>query len=262
MMWPFAATFAAMLVTISPAQIDHAIESGRIDQARLMIAHAIEEGAAPASLEPSLARIAYKSGAFEEALARGEGMLGVSPDDPAVNELVGLSALALGKDERALRALAKATASPTASWRAWNGLGVVADRSGDFGEARAAYAHALALAPTRAEIVNNLGWSYFLAGDLKAALPFFERAVAADQRSPLFAANRDLVLTALAAELPPRKPGEDDEAYAARLNDLGVVALSLHQRRKAIAAFSQAIEVRGEYYGRAVNNLRSAEGSK
>ena len=76
-MWPFAATFAAMLVTISPAQIDHAIESGRIDQARLMIAHAIEEGAAPASLEPSLARIAYKSGAFEEALARGEGMLGV-----------------------------------------------------------------------------------------------------------------------------------------------------------------------------------------
>lgn len=262
MIWPLAAIIAAMLVTVSPAQIDHAIDAGRIDQARLMIARAIEEGADPASLEPSLARIAYKSGAFAEALARGEAMLTASPDDAGINEMVGLSALALGDDSRALTALAKATASPTPSWRAWNALGVLADRAGDAAEARSAYARALAIAPTRAEIVNNLGWSYFLTGDLSDALPYFERAAAADPRSALFAANRDLVLAALAAELPQRKPGEDAEAYAARLNDIGVVALSQHQRRKAIAAFSQAIEAHGKYFERAANNLKAAEASK
>ncbi len=98
MIWPLAAIIAAMLVTVSPAQIDHAIDAGRIDQARLMIARAIEEGADPASLEPSLARIAYKSGAFAEALARGEAMLTASRDDAGINEMVGLSALALGDD--------------------------------------------------------------------------------------------------------------------------------------------------------------------
>ena len=257
-----AVLFAAMLAATPVSEIDVAIDAGRVDQARLMIAKAVQEGQSEAVLDPLLAKLAYRTGAFEEALARYERLLAANPDDVALNERVGLAALSLGRDDRALSALAKAAASPQASWRAWNALGVLADRARDFTEARNAYYRAQALAPTRAEIANNIGWSYFLEGRPSDALPYLEKASVADPRSKLFAANVELVRAAIANDLPARATGEDDAAYAARLNDLGVVALSQQQKRKAIAAFSQAIDVRGDYYQRAANNLKVAEGDK
>ena len=139
---------------------------------------------------------------------------------------------------------------------------MLADRGRDFAEARAAYAKALALAPARPEIVNNLGWSYFLEGRPAEALPYLERAAAADPRSTLFADNVEVARAAIAADLPVRRKGEADGDYAARLNDLGVVALRQGQRKKAIAAFTQAIAVRGAYYARAANNLQEAEAAR
>ncbi len=258
-----AAVLAAALLAAAPLEeIDIAIDAGRTDQARLMIASAVQEGGDQAALEPLLAKLAYRNGAYDEALARYERLLSDQPDDPFLNERVGLAALSLGRNDRALTALAKATASPRAGWRAWNGLGVLADRTGDFAEARNAYARAQALAPTRPEISNNIGWSFFLEGQPARALPYLERAAVADPQSRLYAANAELARAAVAQELPKRQQGESDEAYAARLNDLGVVALAHQQKRKAVAAFSQAIDVRSDYYQRAANNLKMAEEGK
>ncbi len=250
---------AALLAAAPLAEIDHAVQAGRFDQARIMIARALEEGDDPSVFEPALAQIAYRTGAYPEALARYEKLLAAHPADARIAEQVGLAALSLGQDEKALAALARATASPSASWRAWNALGVLADRGRDFVEARAAYARALAIAPTRPEIANNMGWSLFMEGRPAEALPYLERARAADARSRLFADNVEIVRAAIAADLPARRPGETDADYAARLNDVGVVALTQKQRKKAIAAFSQAVALRGEYYERAANNLKAAE---
>lgn len=253
---------AALVVAAPLADIDQAIEAGRFDQARLMIARSIEEGAEPTTLEPSLARLAYRMRDYPEALARAERLLAARPNDPALLEQVGLSALSLGQDEKALAPLARAASLPAATWRTWNALGVLADRGRDFTEARAAYAKALALAPSRPEIANNLGWSYFLEGRPAEALSYLERAAAADSRSQLFSDNVEIVRAAIAADLPGRRSGETDEDYAARLNDLGVVALRQGQRKKAVAAFTQAIAVRGTYYARAASNLKVAEATR
>ena len=59
----------------------------------------------------------------------------------------------------------------------------------------------------------------------------------------------------MAADLPQRMNGEGDEAYAARLNDAGVVAAAAGRRKRAEAAFAQAIEVRSRWYARAAENL-------
>jgi Flp pilus assembly protein TadD len=258
----WAIAMAAQLAAAPVAEIDHAIDAGRFDQARLMIANAIQAGAPAATLEPEMAKLAYRSGAHAEALARYEALLAAKPGDATLSEQVGLAALALGLDEKALAALARATAAPSASWRAWNALGVLADRGQDFAEARASYAKAQALAPSRPEILNNLGWSYFLEGRPAEALPYLERAMAADGHVKLYAANVEVAKAAIAADLPPRRQGESADDYAARLNDAGVVALSQKQKRKAIAAFSQAIAVHGDYYERAANNLKMAESAK
>lgn len=253
---------AVQLVAAPVAEIDNAIDAGRFDQARLMIANSIQAGSPGTTFEPALAKLAYRSGARAEALARFEALLAAKPDDAALSEQVGLAALALGQDDKALAALARATASPVATWRAWNALGVLADRGQDFAEARTAYAKAQALAPNRPEILNNLGWSYFLEGRPSEALPYLERAVAVEPRGKLYAANAEVVRAAIAADLPPRRVGESADDYAARLNDAGVVALSQKQKRKAIAAFSQAIAVHGNYYARAANNLKLAEAAR
>ena len=55
--------------------------------------------------------------------------------------------------------------------------------------------------------------------------------------------------------MPHRNPGESDEAFAARLNDAGVVAAGGGQTKRAEAAFAQAIEIKSRWYVRAADNL-------
>ena len=94
-----------------------------------------------------------------------------------------------------------------------------------------------------------------LRGLWAEALVAFERAAALDPKLPRLANNLELARAAVGAALPPRMPGESDEAYAVRLNDAGVVAAASGQPKRAEAAFSQAIELKSRWYVRAAENL-------
>ena len=133
---------------------------------------------------------------------------------------------------------------------------------GGWGEAEPAYARAAVLDPSRAQAANNLGWSMMLQGRWQAALASFERAALLGPRPPRLANNLELARAAVAAELPNRLAGEDDESYSARLNDAGVVAASAGQTKKAEAAFAQAVEVRSRWYARAGENLAARDAPK
>ena len=50
----------------------------------------------------------------------------------------------------------------------------------------------------------------------------------------------------------------EDQDWATRLNDAGVAAQIMGNRARAVAAFSQALEARGNWYDRAANNLKAA----
>jgi hypothetical protein len=98
-----------------------------------------------------------------------------------------------------------------------------------------------------------------LRGAWNLALPLVKRAAALDPQSARARHNLELVQVALAEELPLRRTGESDEDYAARLNDAGVVARMQGAQAKAVAAFTQAIEARGQWYQRAARNLALAQ---
>ena len=106
-------------------------------------------------------------------------------------------------------------------------------------------------------MVNNQGWSLLLRGDWRRAETVFERAAALDPRSKRIASNLELARAALASDLPQRRAGESEHDWAARLNDAGVAAKVLGDRTRAIAAFTQALEVSGSWYTRAANNLEA-----
>lgn len=238
----------------------HAIAAGRLEQARLMISTAVAAGASGDRVDRLLADLAYAAGDDERALPTYLTLLGRSPNDAAIAEHAGIAALRLGRVDQAIALLDRATTLPGATWRAWNARAAAADRRHDWPAADAAYARAAALAPDRAEIANNVGWSLLLRGDWDAAAAELERAAALGPASPRTANNLELARTAIAADLPARVPQESDEAWAARLNDAGVAAAARGDTTRAVAAFAQAIEARSHYYARAANNLVLVEG--
>ena len=251
-----AATAAAASPPPEPlSEAAHAIAAGRLEQARIMIGDAVKAGAQGEEVDRLLADLAFETGDYPAALARYEALLGTHSGDLVLAERAGISAIRTGDIARAAILLERATRSPSASWRAWNARGVVADFRGDWDVADLAYARALALNPDRPETVNNLGWSLLLRGRWTQAVEQLERAAALDPKTQRIADNLDLARTAISEDLPRRRPSESDSDWAARLNDAGVMASVRGNRKRAIAAFAQAIEARSQWFERAANNL-------
>jgi Flp pilus assembly protein TadD len=100
--------------------------------------------------------------AFELALKRGG-------PHAATMERLGLIYLQNGEDEHALTLLSRAVVLDSNRWRAYDGLGVLADRRQLYGVAGSNYDIALRLEPRAASVFNNRGYSRLLSGDLKGA---------------------------------------------------------------------------------------------
>jgi Flp pilus assembly protein TadD len=254
------AAAAPQLPAPSLAEAEHAIAAGRLEQARLMIGRALSAGVSGPQIERLLADLAYASGKNDEALSRYRQLLLATPNDSLMLERAGICALRLGDIQSASALIARATKAANASWRAWNARGVIADLRQDWTAADIAYAEAARLSGESAEVLNNEGWSLLLRGDWARATTLFERAAKLDRHSARIANNLELARTALAGDLPSRRPGESDRSWAERLNDAGMAARLLGDNQRAIAAFTQALRASGTWYDRAANNLQMASG--
>ena len=245
---------------VSLSEAGRAIAAGRLDQARSMLGTAVAAGAKGEPVDRLLADLALARGEYETALGLYKALLVNHPNESLLLERGGIAALHVGRTGEATALLDRATQASGAGWRAWNARGAAADEQGRWEEADAAYARAAELGPGRAEIANNQGWSMMLRGHWADALASFERSASIDPKLPRLANNLELARAAVATDLPPRIAGEGDEAYAARLNDAGVVASASGQRQRAEAAFAQAIELRSRWYARAAANLAALDG--
>ncbi len=85
-------------------------------------------------------------------------------------EGLGLIYMAWGRDDVAKSELKAAVESLPTLWRAHNALGVYADKSGDYAEAQMHYDTALGINPDAADVLNNRGYSRYLAGDFEGAV--------------------------------------------------------------------------------------------
>lgn len=236
-----------------------ALAAGRPHQARGMITLAISRGASGKPVERLLADLAFTSRDWRRALGAYEQLLAGQQEDPLLAERAGIAALHLGDLPRAERLLARATANPNASWRAWNARAALADMAGNWNLADEAYEKALSFEPRRAEVLNNIGWSRLLRGDWEAAIEPLEQSAQLSPANARIAANLDLARSALSEELPKRRGGESGSDWAARLNDAGVAAVRQGDRSKAVAAFAQALEASHKWFLRAANNLDALE---
>lgn len=237
----------------------HALSSGRLDQARTMIADAVAAGAQGAAVNRLLADLAFAKHDDGQALNIYKTLIQTHPNDSVMIERAGIAAFRIGDVPGSLLLLRQATSLPGAGWRSWNALGAAADQHGNWAEADTCYARALKLAPERAEVANNYGWSLVLRGRWREAQLELARGAALDPSISRLANNLQLARDALATNLPVRKAGESDAAWAARLNDAGVAAAAQGNRARAIAAFAQSIGARPVWDARTAANLNDVE---
>jgi Flp pilus assembly protein TadD len=239
------------------ADASHAIKAGRLEEAKLIIARAIAQGFTGASIERLTADLAFASGNYPQALVGYQHLVRSSEKEDRDCDRGAIAALEIGRVEDAKPLVECAVAAAHPTWRAWNASGVLADFVHDWAKADESYSRAHQLAPNEARIVNNEGWSKLLRGDWAGAVPFLEEAAKQDPKSERIANNLELAKAALAADLPQRGAEESDHDWAVRLNDAGVVAELLGDKKRAVAAFTQALDASPVWYDRASNNLEA-----
>jgi Flp pilus assembly protein TadD len=100
------------------------------------------------------------------------------PEEPKLAIILGKKLVQTGHAVDALPILEEAAAAPGADWRVHSALGSAYDQQQLFDKAQAEYAKALVLQPNELTVMNNMGMSYALQGNLKQAEIILRQAAA------------------------------------------------------------------------------------
>ncbi|WP_422449978.1 tetratricopeptide repeat protein [Endozoicomonas sp. ALB091] len=140
-------------------------------------------------------------------------------------------------------------------WLAVNGLGVIEDLNQNYRSAIAYYRRALVMAPGQAMLLNNLGYSYLLTGQLDQAEAYFRQALSLRSDYPLARHNLALVLTRRNQPNQAVRVLEPVMGEAQARNDVGYLMMLNNRLDVAEALFREAIELSPSYYREAWQNL-------
>lgn len=118
----------------------------------------------------------------------------VSPGDPAVASIYGKKLLEMGRASDAIGVLEPLANSGKADWKLLSALGSAYDQDGQHGAAREQYQKALAAKPNDISVMNNMGMSYALEGNLPAAEKVLREAVTRPDSSKFPKVRQNLAL--------------------------------------------------------------------
>jgi len=113
----------------------------------------------------------------EEAVKVVEELARRNPDDLELAAYLGKIMVQSGRLQDGEKQLRKAIAGGRDDWRIRSALGSALDQQGRYQEARQCYGEALKRKPDEVSVINNLGMSYALEGDLKTAETHLRRAM-------------------------------------------------------------------------------------
>ena len=148
---------------------ERAIEEGETDKALFYFVRALQFRPDNVDVLMQIAEIQMRRQDF--ALAKRAFLIAIQhePNHSSALEGLGLMYMAEGKDDEAISNLTSAVANDERLWRAHNALGVYADKAADYSTALQHYDLALSINPEAAHVLNNRGYSRYLAGDIEGA---------------------------------------------------------------------------------------------
>jgi Flp pilus assembly protein TadD len=165
----FATEFPVTGKSDAMSRAAQAWSSGDIDRALFFYVRALQFDSEDVDLIATIGKIHYTRNRPGMAVRAFSLALRIDPDNAMSLEGRGLIFLANDRNELAEVDLQRAVGISPNAWRAHNGLGMLADRRGDHLIATMHYDAALAIVPESPVVLNNRGYSSFLAGDYRSA---------------------------------------------------------------------------------------------
>lgn len=122
----------------------------------------------PATLDGEIARAQRlrSEGSYDEAARALAQLMIVAPDDVRVVGAYGKVLTQLGRPDDAIPFLTRAIQLDGNDWTLYSALGVAYDQDDQHQKAHIAYEHALKLKPGQPDVLNNMGVSKMLSGNL------------------------------------------------------------------------------------------------
>jgi Flp pilus assembly protein TadD len=186
-------------------------------------------------------------------------VLDIDPRHPGAGTALGIILIQQRDYDQAERLLEPIAARREAPWQAHNALGVIADMRADHATAQGHYARALEASPRTPLVLNNQGYSRYLAGDLAGARQALRQALNANPNYDLAWRNLGLVHaregdyeTAIEAVA---RSGDRAKAY----NDIGYISMLEGRYQDALGFFEEAMRLSPAYYVTASENARSLD---
>lgn len=251
--------FATELPVASAAEAetlgDKAERDGNLDLALFQYVRALD-------MDDSGPGVFYKVGKIhvrkhDPVLAELAFQLALQADPNHVGSLeeLGLILLHKRKYDAAKKLLQKAAEKDYKRWRAFNGLGIIADLQGLPDIAELKYRSALRAQPNSAQLYNNFGYSRYLAGDLAGAMEKLRRAVQIDASYKLAWHNLGLIYAKRGHYEQAIDAFEHTMDRASAYNDVGYLCMNQGRYGLAETFLNKAIDLRPRYFAIAHQNL-------
>lgn len=203
---------------------EQALEQGRPADAKLLLERVLL--AEPNNLRARLAMAETQLATGQlDAAAQAFDPLTQYPEYAArARQGRGISLLLMAQERPALYLLEQAVEEDPSLWRAWNAIGTLNDRTGNWDAAKLAYDHALEIRPDSPMLYNNRGFSHLLRRDHVSAIADFDAALRLDPK--MEAARENLRLAfAWAGDYDQALVGVGRKDIGRAFNNIGFVAL-------------------------------------
>lgn len=174
----FATEFPVADKAEALARAEQAWEAGDVDRALFFYVKALRFDPTDTDLLARIGTIHRLQGNPQMAVRAYTLALKQNPDHLASLQGRGLVLMAHERDELAKKDLEQALVVDPWAWQVHNGLGMIADRQGDHARAISHYDAALTVRPGSPALLNNRGYSRFLAGHYDLAIRDLQSAAA------------------------------------------------------------------------------------
>jgi Flp pilus assembly protein TadD len=239
------------------AKAEAALNEGKTDRALFYYVKTLQYNQKNIKAREKIASI--HEGNKHSELARNiyKEILSIDSSNSFANENLGLHYLKAGQTVKAKELLTQAVISNNRAWKSHNGLGVIADLEHNSVEAITHYEAAVAIESTNPMLLNNVGYSYYLAGDFNKAIHFFNQALSFNSKYKraihnlaLIEIKRGAFPTAVALF---NRIMSTHEAF----NNTGFICMLNGQYDVAEEYFKRAIDESPVYFPKAQENLNT-----
>ena len=254
----FATEFAVESEADALERADQALQAGNVDKALFFYVKALKYTPENVELLAKIGYIQYQRSDYAKAKQAYLLAKDFDPTHSGSLEGLGLIYMAEGMNEQAVRELQAAIANDSQLWRAHNALGIYADKSNNYAAALGHYDTALAIKPDSAQVLNNRGYSRFLADDFAGATADLYEA-ANNRDFPGAWANLGMVYANHGWYDDAISTYQNVMSDAHAYNNTGKIALKNGDFRQATWYLNEAIRRSPTYFPEAQQNLTRLE---